>query len=60
MRATRLARVIYNSTPAHLTLDEWVTVIEDALSEIITPDDMDDPDADTEIKTNLDPSDPNP
>lgn len=35
MRADKLARLIFNSTPEHLTLNEWRDLIDKSLNEFL-------------------------
>ncbi|MXV82907.1 hypothetical protein F4Z98_05980 [Candidatus Poribacteria bacterium] len=46
MRADKIANVILNSCPAHLTLSEWAHLIRKSLAELVPADDPDDAFAD--------------
>lgn len=60
LRADKFARLIVNSTPAHLTLQEWFSMIGNAIAALTQDYDPNEPLENVVIMTNLDPTDPNP
>lgn len=52
-RADRLARLIFNSTPAHLTLNEWCQVVTNALWRFAHKSDPGEPLAGVAIRTDV-------